>query len=183
MAAKRDDNLQPEIGRDLCRVRTEGGKYRGYRKNILIENLSERDNAIFVCPRCKGILRELCMSTDGEQFCSCCKKEGEQTNPNIHMNNMILCFKCCCPLMVRGCGWLGTLGDCEIHLDTCGYVEEKCKQILQFYLVVTHKRVTPALYSVNYFLVFFIQYYDKVLPSFIKTSLYTIKNFCFLTGF
>ena len=127
MAAKHDDSLQPEIGRDLCRVRTEGGKYRGYKKDILIENLSERDNAIFVCPRCEGILRELCMSTDGEQFCSCCKKEGEQTNPNIHMNNMILCFKCCCPLMVRGCDWVGTLGDCEIHLDTCGYVEEKCK--------------------------------------------------------
>ena len=144
MAAKRDDSLQPEIGRDLCRVRTEGGKYRGYRKDILTENLSERDNAIFMCPRCKGILRELCLSAGGEQFCSCCKKEGEQTNPNIHMNNMILCFKCCCPLMVRGCVWVGTLGDCEIHLDTCGYVEEKCKlkcgDVLQRNNHVTHEK-------------------------------------------
>ena len=144
MAAKRDDNLQSEIGRDLCRVRTEGGIYRGYKKDILTDNLSERDNAIFVCPRCEGILRELCLSAGGEQFCSCCKKEGEQTNLNVHMNNMILCFKCCCPLMVRGCGWLGTLGDCEIHLDTCGYVQEKCKLkcgvVLQRNNHVTHEK-------------------------------------------
>ena len=142
MAAKRDDS--PEIGRDLCRVRTEGGIYRGYKKDILSDNLSELENAIFMCPRCKGILRELCMSTGGEQFCSCCKKEGEQTTPNIHMNNMILCFKCCCPLMVRGCDWVGTLGDCEIHLDTCGYVQEKCKLkcgvMLQRNNHVTHEK-------------------------------------------
>ena len=106
MAAKRDETLLPEIGRDLCRVRTEGGKYRGYKKDILTENLSERDNAVFVCPRCQGILRELCISIDGEQFCSCCKKEEEQTHTNIHMNTMALCFKCTCPLIVRGCGWL-----------------------------------------------------------------------------
>ena len=127
MATKLDVSLQPDILRSLCRVITEGGRYRGYKKDILTENLSERDNTVFVCPRCKGILRELCLSTDGEQFCSCCKKEGEQTHPNIHVNNTIICFKCYCPLLSRGCDWLGTLGDCENHLDTCGYVQEMCK--------------------------------------------------------
>ena len=142
--AKCNESLQPEVARYLCRVRTEGGNYRGYKKDILTENLSERDNAIFVCPRCKGILRELCISTDGEQFCSCCKKEGEQTHPNIHMNNAILCFKCYCPLLSRGCDWLGTLGDCENHLDTCGYVQEMCKLkcgvVLQRNDHVTHEK-------------------------------------------
>ena len=145
MAAKCDENLEPEIGRDLCRVRSKGGKNRGYQKDILTENLSERDNAVFGCPRCEGILRELCISSSGgEQFCSCCMKEGEQTHPNIHMNNMILCFKCSCPLIVRGCGWLGTLGDCENHLDTCGYVQETCKLkcgvVLQRNDHVTHEK-------------------------------------------
>ena len=153
MAEKRNETLLPEIGRDLCRVRTEGGKYRGYKKDILTENLSERDNAIFVCPRCQGILRELCISTDGEQFCSCCKKEGEQTNFNIHMNNMVLCFKCTCPLMVRGCGWLGTVGDCENHLDTCGYVQETCKLkcgvVLQRNDLVTHEKENCVQRIVN----------------------------------
>ena len=154
MAAKRDESLQPEIGRDLCRVRTEGGKYRGYKKDILTENLSERDNAVFVCPRCQGILRELCISiTNGEQFCSCCKKEGEQTHPNIHINNMILCFKCTCPLNARGCSWLGTVEDCENHLDTCGHVQETCKLkcgvVLQRNDLVTHEKENCVQRIVN----------------------------------
>ena len=46
--------------------------------------------------------------------------------------------------MVGGCVWLGTLGDCEIHLDTCGYVQEKCKLkcgvMLQRNNHVTHEK-------------------------------------------
>ena len=122
--AARNEDLEPETGRDLCLVRKDDER-KGYRKDILTDNLSERD-AVFFCNRCQGIVREACISTDG-QFCSCCKIEGEQSHPNIHVSNMILSFKCSCPLMVRGCGWLGTLRNCENHLDTCGYVYETCK--------------------------------------------------------
>ena len=80
-----------------------------------------------MCIRCQGIMREVCLSSDGEQFCSCCKKEGEQTNLNLHVSNMVLSFKCSCPLIARGCGWVGALGGCQDHLDTCGYVYETCK--------------------------------------------------------
>ena len=38
-------------------------------------------------------------------------------------SNMVLSFKCSCPLMVR----LGTIEGCENHLDTCGYVLQVCK--------------------------------------------------------
>ena len=124
--AARNEDLEPETGRDLCRVR-RGEKRRGYRKDILTNNLSERD-AVFICIRCQGILREVCISTDGgEQFCSSCKEEGESTHPNLPMDKMVLSFKCSCPLMVRGCRWLGTIEGCEDHLDTCGYVLEACK--------------------------------------------------------
>ena len=123
--AARDEGLEPETGRDLCRVRRDGER-KGYRKDILTDNLSERD-AVLICIRCQGMMREVCSSSNGEQFCSCCKKEGEQTHPNIQMDNMILSFKCSCPLIVRGCKWLGVLGGCQNHLDTCGYVYETCK--------------------------------------------------------
>ena len=43
------------------------------------------------------------------------------------MDNMILSFKCSCPLITRGCKWLGVLGGCQNHIDTCGYVYETCK--------------------------------------------------------
>ena len=124
MAARKED-LQSETGRGLCRVRKDDER-KGYRKDILTDNLSERD-AVFVCIRCQGMMREVCTSSGGEQFCSCCKKEGEQTHPNIQMDNMILSFKCSCPLIARGCKWLGVLGGCQNHLDTCGYVYETCK--------------------------------------------------------
>ena len=108
-------------------MRGKNGKYLGYKKDILVENLSERDNTMFACNRCQGIMREVCTSSAGEQFCSCCKNEGEQIHPNIQMDNMILSFKCSCPLIVRGCKWLGVLGGCQNHLDTCDYVYETCK--------------------------------------------------------
>ena len=123
--AARNEDLEPETGRDLCRVRKDDER-KGYRKDILTDNLSERD-AVFFCNRCQGMMREVCISSGGEQLCSCCKKGDEQANPNIQMDNMILSFKCSCPLIARGCKWLGVLGDCQNHLDTCSYVYETCK--------------------------------------------------------
>ncbi|KAI6647242.1 TNF receptor-associated factor 4-like isoform X1 [Oopsacas minuta] len=119
--------LKSEKGRDLCRVRGEGGIFLGFRKDILTENLSERDNAFLVCARCQGILREVCILSTGEQFCSCCTKGEEQTHPNMHVRDTVLSLKCSCPLSQRGCEWLGTLGECENHLDVCSHVHEKCK--------------------------------------------------------
>ena len=127
MADKCVESILPEIGRELCLVKGEKCGYRGYMKDILIENLSERENAMFVCIRCQGIMREVCISSGGEQFCSSCKEGSEQIHPNLQMDNMVLSFKCSCPLATRGCKWLGALGGCQDHLDTCGYVLEACK--------------------------------------------------------
>ena len=123
--AARNEDLEPETGRDLCRVRKDDER-KGYRKDILTDNLSERDT-VFICIRCQGIMREVCTSSGGEQFCSSCKSEGEQANSNLQMDNMILSFKSSCPLIARGCNWLGVLGGCQNHLDMCGYVYETCK--------------------------------------------------------
>ena len=127
MAEKFVEIIQPDIGRELCLVEGNNGKYLGYKKDILVENLSERENTMFVCIRCQGIMREVCLSSAGEQFCSSCKKENEQANPNLQMDDMILSFQCSCPLITRGCKWLGVLGGCQNHLDTCGYVYETCE--------------------------------------------------------
>ncbi|KAI6646807.1 TNF receptor-associated factor 4 [Oopsacas minuta] len=140
MATKRVEGntkqLVSEIGRDLCRVQGKEGEYRGYRKDILTEKLTHREIALLVCKRCKGILREACISTSGEQFCECCRnheelyisyRSYEQTSPNTHVRDTVLSLKCSCPLQKRGCEWLGTLGECENHLDVCRHVYEKCK--------------------------------------------------------
>ena len=126
MANKCVESVQAEIGRELCLVKVRSG-YRGYKRDILTENLSEREITMFVCIRCQGIMREVCTSSGGEQFCSCCKERSEQIHPNLQVDKMIISFKCSCPLITRGCKWLGALGGCEEHLDTCGYVLETCK--------------------------------------------------------
>lgn len=61
--------------RDLCRV-IRRGKYGGYREDILIENLTKRETPLLICEICKGIMRDACISSSGEQFCS----STEQTN-------------------------------------------------------------------------------------------------------
>ena len=114
--------------RYLCRVERIDGIYGGYRKDILKENLSNRDETFLICGICKGIMREACLTSNGEQICSCCEvlSLSKQT-PNEVVKKMVNSLKCCCPLLERGCEWLGTLKDCEEHLDTCGYVRDQCK--------------------------------------------------------
>ncbi|KAI6647249.1 TNF receptor-associated factor 4 isoform X2 [Oopsacas minuta] len=120
--------IKSEKGTDLCRLRRGGSSlFLGFRKDILTENLSDRESVLLICKRCQGILREACISSTGEQFCSCCTKGEEQTHPNIYVRDTVLSLKCSCPLFQRGCEWLGTLGECENHLDVCSHVHEKCK--------------------------------------------------------
>ena len=102
------------------------------------------------CPKmqvsCEGITREACISSSGGQFCSCCEvreSKSSTTNklvrksftkqrnppkqtPNVAVRKMVSSLKCSCPLLERGCEWLGTLKDLETHLDTCDYVGDKC---------------------------------------------------------
>ena len=119
----------PEIGRDLCRVNRYGWEYGGYRIDILTENLNERDKVGFICTICEGIMKEACISSSGKQFCSCCRNIHwySKENSNVTVRKMINTLKCCCPLIERGCKWVGTLKDCENHLETCGYVHVSCK--------------------------------------------------------
>ena len=124
---------KPERGRDLCRMKTfrdgedmQAGDYGGYRKDMLTENLTEREKAVLICKKCQGVMKEACISERGEQFCSCCEISVSKA-PHASIRDMISLLKCSCPLIERGCKWLGTLEGCENHLDTCGYVDEMCK--------------------------------------------------------
>ena len=123
--------LTEEIGSNLCRVRRSPcyREYGGYRMDILTENLNERDKVGFICTVCSGIMKEACISSSGEQFCSCCRNIYSYSKeiPSVPVRKMINTLKCSCPLIERGCKWLGTLKDCEEHLDTCGYVYVSCK--------------------------------------------------------
>ena len=127
MAARTSVPLEPETGTELCRVKLEGGSLGGYRSDILTENLSERENSMLKCLRCKGIMKDASISNTGKQTCVYCKREDENTNPHEFINDTILSLKCVCPLSKRGCEWLGRLEIVENHLTTCGHVYESCQ--------------------------------------------------------
>ena len=127
MAVRTSVPLEPETGTELCRIKLEGGSLGGYRSDILTENLSEREGAIYKCTRCNGIMKDASISNIGEQLCFCCKREDEQMSPNVNVRNTIISLKCACPLSKRGCEWLGRLEIVENHLNTCGHVHESCQ--------------------------------------------------------
>ena len=145
---------KPEIGMDLCRMKwfkrshlyPQGGYYiyGGYNKDILTENLSEREKAVLICKNCQGIMKEACISERGEQFCSCCENSISK-GPHTAIRETISSLKCSCPLIECGCKWLGTLVGCENHLDTCGYVYKMCKlncgEVLRRKEVERHEKV------------------------------------------
>ena len=108
MATRTSVPLETETGTELCRVKLEGGSLGGYRSDILTENLSERENSMLKCLRCKGMMKDASISNNGEQLCVFCKRENEQTIPNANVRNTILSLKCTCPLTKRGCEWLGS---------------------------------------------------------------------------
>ena len=129
--------LEVHYQRNLCRVKKGymgAGylQYGGYKKEILKENLTEREKVFIICKICEGIMREAIILSDGRQICSGCDwrvrciTDSKQI-PNKAVRETVSSLKCCCPLMERGCEWLGTLRDCEDHLDTCGYVRDQCK--------------------------------------------------------
>ena len=117
---------RPDDGTEICRVRKEG-VVRGFKKDLLTENLTEREKGLLVCPRCQGILREACISGTGEHFCLSCSYEGEDTHPDIQVRTTVHFLKYSCPMHERGCKWVGNLGECEKHLEECEYVYEMCK--------------------------------------------------------
>ena len=136
------ESIIPERGRYLCLVKKHGGLYGGYKKELITENMTERELTTYICPSCKGIVRDPCTSSSGKPICYCCvfttlgvvkspplssDSIGKTGKPNEYIRVMVIALKCSCPLIYRGCKWVGTLGTCEDHLDVCGYVREKCK--------------------------------------------------------
>ena len=123
-------NPIPEIGRNLCRISLRKEGHGGYKEDFLTENLSKREKTILMCKTCDGLMKDACISNSGESYCSACERNPNSKTkqiPNLAVREMINLLKCSCPLSERGCKWLGSLEDCENHLDTCGYVYETCE--------------------------------------------------------
>ena len=103
-----DEAFNSERGRNLCLMKIYGGLYGGYKKEIITENMTERELTTYICPKCEGIVRDACTSKSGKPICSSCTMENVGgppltapcvNRPNNYMRNMITSLKCSCPLI------------------------------------------------------------------------------------
>ena len=63
-----------------------------------------------------------------KQSCPCCRSESYINLLNKKERGKVLELKVCCLNSVKGCEWVGELGDQERHFtNKCQYVEEVCR--------------------------------------------------------
>ncbi|KAI6660628.1 TNF receptor-associated factor 4-like [Oopsacas minuta] len=123
MAEKLTDSEGRE---DLVYIKTEDGSYRGWRVDLLVENLSNKlELKLLLCSSCKGMLRDACIC-EGELRCGVCIPEGVAWQP-VKMNREIVSDKMIsCPLKKRGCEWSDTVSTAIHHLEECEFFPVLC---------------------------------------------------------
>ena len=134
---------------ELLYINVESGasrsqRYRGYRKDYLVRNLTELEDNYVVCPKCEGIMRE---AVDYSSIITCklCSKSGI-AKPIQKVKDSISKLEVRCPIQ-RDCGWKGLLSQAEQHLDTCECFlikcPLKCEEVLMRSKIRNHKKYCP----------------------------------------
>ncbi|KAI6651575.1 hypothetical protein LOD99_5183 [Oopsacas minuta] len=114
------DMLDDSEGREeLVYVKTENGSYRGWRVELLVENLSSKvEEQLLLLNCCKGLLREACLY-QGELRCGVYIPEGIPWQP-VKMNRIKS------PLKSRACEWRDTVSTTLHHLEECEFFPVPC---------------------------------------------------------
>ena len=61
---------------ELYLVEIFEGKYRGYKQSLLVDELDEMENDLFVFTECKGIMKNACQTGDDQiSVCERCAVE------------------------------------------------------------------------------------------------------------
>lgn len=124
-------------------IETKKGEYRGYKQNLLIENLTEVESEFYVCRKCNGLMRNACQ-IGPEQIPVCEKCAGiTTTHTTIKIRKRISELGAKCPLEKRGCEWKGTINTVNTHLDMClefkvNCTNKKCEVIMKRSELINH---------------------------------------------
>ena len=111
---------RPDVRESLLYIHTEDG-FNGYRRELLITQLTPIEESYLVCIHCKGIMREACSTNEGLlQVCFLCIENQEGPYQNlVSARKSVLELNVKCPLSDRKCGWKGKMCDISQHLDEC----------------------------------------------------------------
>ncbi|KAI6658972.1 hypothetical protein LOD99_14648 [Oopsacas minuta] len=121
------EKLTDSEGRnDLVYIKTEDGSYRGWRVDLLVDNLSNKmEEKILLCSSCQGMLRDACIY-EGDLKCGVCVPEDVAWQP-VKMNREIVSDKMIsCPLRKRGCEWSDRVSTVMYHLEECEFFPVLC---------------------------------------------------------
>ena len=111
----------------LMYVEVTKNTFAGYRRELLVDSLSEIEMDFYVCTECKGVMRNACQTGEEQSLvCEVCVKEGVPFQPMVKSRNKILELQAKCPLATRGCSWNGKIANIEKHLIVCDKVIVKC---------------------------------------------------------
>ena len=118
---------RPDVRESLLYTHTEDG-FGGYRRELLIAQLTPIEESFLVCTCCKGIMREACSTNEGLlQVCFMCVENPEGSYQNLaSARKSVLELKVKCPLSNRKCEWKGKMCDISQHLDECPYYIIEC---------------------------------------------------------
>ncbi|KAI6651552.1 TNF receptor-associated factor 4-like [Oopsacas minuta] len=101
--------------------------YHGYKREFITQQLSAMEEALAVCSKCSGILRDACNIREGEvMVCEACVGVEEGAQPVGAVRIMVSNLRCRCPLKHRGCRWEGTVGQMGQHLNECDHLMVLC---------------------------------------------------------
>ena len=112
----------------LMYVEVAQNKFAGYRRELLVNSLSELETDFYVCTECEGVMRNACQVGEEQNLvCEGCVKKGVRSSSLVKSRKKISELQANCPIAVRDCDWNGTLAEVEIHLIVCEKVVVKCK--------------------------------------------------------
>ena len=115
-----DQGLNSILMRNL-----RNGRYGGFRVTLLVQGLSNREKANFICSACDGILREPVLVEDIFKCESCLEPDDVVTDSTQSVVPLTSRFHVVCPCKKEGCTWNGLLAKLIEHKRICQIFSQK----------------------------------------------------------
>ena len=106
----------------------EGGGEGGYKKDLLVRELSSLEEKMLICRLCKGVMREPCFlqHQQGEGEGAGDGETGGEGTETGTVRQTVAELRIQCPLYGEGCEWVGATLSAQTHLQECDYRPRSC---------------------------------------------------------
>ncbi|KAI6651543.1 TNF receptor-associated factor 6 [Oopsacas minuta] len=90
----------------------------GYRKDLLIKELTELEEKMLICRVCGGVMREECFKQHDDSH-------SEGVDPGV-VGETVAELRIQCPLHTHGCIWVDVIPKVQQHFEHCVYRAKSC---------------------------------------------------------